>query len=156
MLPSIYLLWFSYGEAWFLLHRQQGYLSVDAAQQAALDHARNVYREQPEYRPETLAWKSSAAGEWTATHCQLEYHVAPLELVGGTEPYSRSVTWNVRDVLTVCPHLTEDQAAQVLDAVVDKHDADVGINWDTFYNTAGHLFGYPSSDDEDENEEDEA
>lgn len=42
---------------------------------------------------------------------------------------SIEIKWNVEDVQTVCPDLTDEQAMIVLDYVLKKHDANVGINW---------------------------
>ena len=41
-----------------------------------------------------------------------------------------AIVWSVADVLEVRPDLTEDQAYEVLQNAKDKHDANIGINWD--------------------------
>ena len=46
-----------------------------------------------------------------------------------TKEYSISVTWNISDVKSIAPTLTDEQCKQVLDEVLDNHDAQEGINW---------------------------
>lgn len=41
-----------------------------------------------------------------------------------------AIVWSVADVLEVRPDLTEDQAYEVLQTAKNKHDANLGINWD--------------------------
>ena len=53
--------------------------------------------------------------------------------------------WSIEDVKGVRPHLTDDQAWEVLEQVGDKHDADWGISWTTLETVADDLF--PESDD---------
>ena len=52
--------------------------------------------------------------------------------------------WSVDDVLEIRPDLTEDEAWDVLQAVEDDHDANVGICWDVLEYHATCLFGPPS------------
>lgn len=42
----------------------------------------------------------------------------------------RWVSWHVSDVKSVFPHLTDRQCHNILDRVVRKHDATIGISWD--------------------------
>jgi len=51
-----------------------------------------------------------------------------------------AITWSVDDVLSVRPDLTESEAMSVLFDCKRKHDADIGINWDTLRETASWLF----------------
>jgi hypothetical protein len=56
--------------------------------------------------------------------------------------------WSIDDVRGVRPHLTDDQAWEVLERVGDKHDAEWGITWTTLETVADNL--YPAPDDEQE------
>ena len=51
-----------------------------------------------------------------------------------------SIVWSVEDVLTVRPDLTRDQARDVLYMVVQKHDASMGVCWQTLEIHADWLF----------------
>ncbi len=57
-----------------------------------------------------------------------------------------AIIWNVDDVLEIRPDLTEDQAWDVLQAVEDDHDANVGICWNVLEYHAACLFGSASED----------
>ena len=52
-----------------------------------------------------------------------------------------AVIWSVDDVLEIRPDLTEDEAWEVLQAVEDDHDANLGICWDVLEYHATCLFG---------------
>jgi hypothetical protein len=56
--------------------------------------------------------------------------------------------WAIEDVKGVRPHLTDDQAWEVLERVGRKHDAEYGISWTTLECVADDLF--PVSDDSDQ------
>jgi len=47
-----------------------------------------------------------------------------------------SISWSIDDVIDVCPHLTEEQALDVLHSVKRSHDANIGINWSVIVATA--------------------
>ena len=51
-----------------------------------------------------------------------------------------SIVWSVEDVLTVRPDLTRDQARDVLYMVEQKHDASMGVCWQTLEIHADWLF----------------
>jgi hypothetical protein len=51
-----------------------------------------------------------------------------------------SIVWSVEDVLTVRPDLTKDQARDVLYMVEQKHDASMGVCWETLEIHADWLF----------------
>jgi hypothetical protein len=53
--------------------------------------------------------------------------------------------WAIEDIKGMRPHLTADQAWEVLERVRDKHDAEWGITWTTLESVADDLF--PTSDD---------
>jgi hypothetical protein len=42
-----------------------------------------------------------------------------------------AIVWSIEDVQQVRPDLNDDQCMEVLGAVVDKHDACIGVSWDT-------------------------
>lgn len=42
---------------------------------------------------------------------------------------SITVSWHVEDVLSRDPTMTREEAFEVLEAVKDNHDAEVGVNW---------------------------
>ena len=62
--------------------------------------------------------------------------------------HSIAAIWCTDDVRGVRPHLTEDQAWEVLQQVDDIHDAEWGITWTTLETVADDL--YPAPDDEQE------
>ena len=50
--------------------------------------------------------------------------------------------WGIEDVQAQRPSLTDDQAREVLDRVMDTHDANYGINWEILNVNIAALFGY--------------
>lgn len=48
--------------------------------------------------------------------------------------------WHVEDVFNVRPDLNEEQAIDVLEALEDGFDANVGINWEVIEYTADKLY----------------
>jgi hypothetical protein len=56
--------------------------------------------------------------------------------------------WAIEDIKGIRPHLTDDQAWEVLERVRDKHDAEWGITWTTLESVADDLF--PASDESDQ------
>jgi hypothetical protein len=48
--------------------------------------------------------------------------------------------WHIDDVKEVRPDLTDEQAMQVLERCIDKHDAEIGINWLVLETVAADLF----------------
>lgn len=53
---------------------------------------------------------------------------------------SISIEWCIDDVREVRPDLNDDQAFEVLEYVKDKHDATLGISWDTLEHAADYLY----------------
>jgi hypothetical protein len=53
-----------------------------------------------------------------------------------------AIVWDVDDVQNACPGLTDEQAAEVLQAVLDHEDAAVGVTWESFILRARQLFDY--------------
>ena len=56
--------------------------------------------------------------------------------------------WSIEDVKGIRPHLTDEQAWQVLEHVGDKHDAEWGISWITLETVADDLFPEPANTQE--------
>jgi len=56
-----------------------------------------------------------------------------------------AIVWSVEDVMQECDWLTKEQALEVLHALAHRHDATIGINWDTIYYTGVHM--YPQGED---------
>jgi hypothetical protein len=59
--------------------------------------------------------------------------------------HSIAAIWCTDDVRGVRPHLTEEQAWDVLQQVGDIHDAEYGISWLTLETVADDLFPKPTS-----------
>lgn len=57
------------------------------------------------------------------------------------ERHQIAVIWSVEDVQEVRPDLSDEQAWQVLQNADRRHDATIGINWDTLECHADMLFG---------------
>ena len=55
-------------------------------------------------------------------------------------PRSIFIEWCVEDVQEVRPDLNDEQAYEVLKFVKDKHDATLGITWDTLDYAADYLY----------------
>jgi hypothetical protein len=58
---------------------------------------------------------------------------------------SIAAIWCIDDVKGIRPHLTDDQAWEVLEEVGRKHDAEWGISWTTLETVADDLFPKPTS-----------
>ncbi len=52
-----------------------------------------------------------------------------------------AIVWSIEDVKAVRPDLTDDQAWEVLQHVERRHDANLGVSWDTLDSAAHSLFG---------------
>ncbi len=50
--------------------------------------------------------------------------------------------WDIEDVQAQRPSLTDEQAREVLDRLMDTHDANYGINWEIIDVNIAALFGY--------------
>ena len=60
-----------------------------------------------------------------------------------------AVLWSIEDVQTVCPHLRDWQAWDVLEECRINHDREIGINWMLIEVIADALFPrHPKTDDE--------
>jgi hypothetical protein len=58
---------------------------------------------------------------------------------------SIAAIWCTNDVKGIRPHLTDDQAWEVLEEVGRKHDAEYGINWTTLEIFANDLYPEPDN-----------
>jgi hypothetical protein len=54
--------------------------------------------------------------------------------------YTLTITWTAFDVLSHCPHLTEEQAVEVLKYIEKHQDANYGVGWETIEVVAEALF----------------
>ena len=64
-----------------------------------------------------------------------------------------AVFWCVDDVKSVAPHLSDDEAREVLEVADRRHDAELGINWTVLETIAHMYFGRPDDEDETEDED---
>lgn len=64
-----------------------------------------------------------------------------------------ALVWETDDVAGECPGLTEEARA-VLERVLAKQDASVGVNWDVIRMTAVFMFGERALEDSDSEPED--
>lgn len=51
-----------------------------------------------------------------------------------------AIEWGVEDVQSERPDLTDDQAWEVLKAVIDRHDANIGVNWEFICSVADDMY----------------
>lgn len=59
---------------------------------------------------------------------------------GAANKHSIFIEWCIDDVKEVREDLDDEQAMEVLEFVKDKHDATMGITWDTLEYAADHLY----------------
>lgn len=59
---------------------------------------------------------------------------------GAANKHSIFIEWCIDDVKEVREDLDDEQAMEVLEFVKDKHDATLGITWDTLEYAADHLY----------------
>ena len=57
-----------------------------------------------------------------------------------TERNQIAIIWDIEDVQSLRPELTDEQAWQVLENAARHHDAGIGINWEVLEATAECLF----------------
>lgn len=57
--------------------------------------------------------------------------------------------WSIEDVQGERPHLTDEQAREVLTMMDRSHDANIGINWDFIQDIADMLFDEPEELEQD-------
>ena len=63
--------------------------------------------------------------------------------------YAMAIVWQVDDVLSIRPDLTEEQAGEVLGRVEDCHDASIGVSWDTLQIVAEEMYPEGGDDEQD-------
>ncbi|WP_020472319.1 hypothetical protein [Zavarzinella formosa] len=56
-----------------------------------------------------------------------------------------AIIWSVEDVKEIHPDLDDEQAWEVLKIVLRRHDATLGVTWDTLECVAQSLFGFASA-----------
>lgn len=61
-----------------------------------------------------------------------------------------AVFWCTDDVKSVAPHLSNDEAREVLQVADRRHDAELGINWDVLETIADMLYDRPNQGEEEE------
>jgi hypothetical protein len=106
---------------------------------AALDGATDEFdTERTKLTPALRAAQSVLGGT------ELDLH----ELLAGRRKIA--AIWCIEDVQAVRPDLTDDQAWEVLQDAQRKHDAMMGISWDTLEILADELFGPASETDSQE------
>jgi hypothetical protein len=63
-------------------------------------------------------------------------------------PDNIAIFWGTEDVQQVAPHLTDEEAREVLNVANRRHDANMGINWDVLESIADMLFDRPDEDED--------
>jgi hypothetical protein len=53
------------------------------------------------------------------------------------------IKWQIEDVQSIRPDLSDDEAYEVLVYLDDNHDANIGISWDVIEYAADYLFPEP-------------
>jgi len=51
-----------------------------------------------------------------------------------------AIIWSLEDVQEIRPDLSDDECMEVLGFAENKHDASIGINWDTLEIWADYLY----------------
>ena len=51
-----------------------------------------------------------------------------------------AIIWSIEDVQSIRNDLTDEQAMEVLLLVKNRHDASIGVNWDTIEYVAKELY----------------
>jgi len=52
---------------------------------------------------------------------------------------SISIIWNIEDVKSLEPNMSDEQAIEVLELALDNHDANEGINWTVLEYWISHI-----------------
>lgn len=84
---------------------------------------------------------------------EIELHELQRQCEMLSNPDHIAVFWSLEDVKDVASHLDENQAREVLHAVLQHHDATIGINWEVLETVAEDLFPLPDEEDEDEDDD---
>ena len=59
---------------------------------------------------------------------------------GYDDTNSIAIVWEIDDIRNLRPDLTDDECMEVLDYTDRKHDASLGVSWDTLEWNADYLF----------------
>jgi hypothetical protein len=51
-----------------------------------------------------------------------------------------TITWDVKDVMQICPSLSRSESESVLQFVEDNHDGNEGVTWNVIKSAARELF----------------
>lgn len=70
-----------------------------------------------------------------------EHHATTDHAPAAVDGDSIDITWNIEDVKSVRPDLTDEQAREVLRFAKRHHDSNVGISWEVLESVAISLFG---------------
>lgn len=90
-----------------------------------------------------MHWATANSFDFDAALCRASGHYKAERDEAEELPDSISITWSIDDVQEVRPDLTKDQCREVLAAVGDRHDATLGVNWDTLSIIADQLYPEP-------------
>ena len=52
---------------------------------------------------------------------------------------SISIIWNIEDVKSLEPNMSDEQSIEVLELALDNHDANEGINWTVLEYWISHI-----------------
>lgn len=75
----------------------------------------------------------------TVLECLL--NVQQVEGITIADPDSEiAIIWSIEDIQGERPHLSDEQAREVLQMVKRKHDANIGVNWEVLKYWADELF----------------
>ena len=66
---------------------------------------------------------------------------------GYNETNSIAIVWSISDVKEQRPDLSDDECMEVLEYQERKHDASMGVSWDTLEWCAEHLFPIDKEND---------
>ena len=127
-------------------------LSTEALEQGVIATLRYALGELLTAAGDLEASIDGATDQFSAERARLNaaLRAAQAVLDGGTEIELHEVLaargqtalgWSVEDVQEVRPDLTDEQAWEVLRQVERRHDATIGITWDTLEWVAEDLFG---------------
>ena len=57
-----------------------------------------------------------------------------------------AIVWSIDDVMEECKWLTKEQAYDVLHHLDSKHDANIGVNWETIHYWGEYLYPQENED----------
>ena len=127
-------------------------ISTEALERGVVDELRHILRELLTAAGDLDAALDGATDEFDAERAKLTpaLRAAQAVLDSGTaidlhellaNRRQIAAIWCIEDVQEVRPDLSDDQAWEVLRKVERRHDATIGLTWDTLEMTAKDLFG---------------